>query len=97
MSRSYKHTPYSGERDKFSKKQANRKVRRHKMDLSLPKGGYKKVYCSWEICDYWDGFISADEYYATMVKYWYGWRHKYEPYPDYNEAKNDYMKYYIRK
>ena len=97
MSRSYKHTPYSGERNKFSKNQANRRVRRNKMDLNLPKGGYKKIYCSWEICDYWDGFISADEYYATEVKYWYSWRHKYEPYPDYNKAKNYYMKYYIRK
>lgn len=42
MSRSYKHTPYCGGRNKFSKNQANRRVRRNKMDLSLPKGGYKK-------------------------------------------------------
>ena len=97
MSRSYKHTPDCGRKNKFSKKQANRRVRRNKMDLSLPKGGYKKIYCSWEICDSWDGFITVDEHYTTKVKYWYSWSHKYEPYPDYNKTKNDYMRYYIRK
>ena len=97
MSRSYKHTPYCGGRNKFSKKQANRRVRRNKMDLSLSKSGYKKVYCSWEIRDYWDGFISADEYYAIQIKWWHDWRYRYKSYPDYNETKNEYMKYYIRK
>lgn len=97
MSKSYKHTPYCGRKNKFSKKQANRMVRRYKIDLSLPKGGYKKIYCSWKIRDYWNGFITVDEYYTTKVKYWYSWSHKYESYPDYNEVKNHYMKYYIRK
>lgn len=97
MSRSYKHTPYCGGKNKFSKKQANRRVRRYKMDLSLPKSGYKKVYCSWEIRDYWDGFMNFNEYYNDSIRRWSDWGWKYEPYPDYNETKNDYMKYYIRK
>ena len=42
MSRSYKYEPVCGGRNNFCKKQANRRVRRNKMDLELSKGGYKK-------------------------------------------------------
>ena len=47
MSRSYKHTPRSGEqKDKFFKKYANRKVRRLPIDEHPLKGtAYKKVFC----------------------------------------------------
>ena len=55
MSRSYKHTPYCGlKKDKFFKNYANRKLRRRKLDHDLQHRSYKKDFCSWEICDYYE-------------------------------------------
>ena len=60
MSRSYKHTPYSGLRKhKSDKKIANRKVRSYLKrqmieDESFSPAAYKKVSESWNICDYYD-------------------------------------------
>ena len=51
MSRSYKKSPWSGDSGPWWKRQANKKVRRYKKDLSNGKD-YKKLYCSWDICDY---------------------------------------------
>lgn len=53
MSRSYKHTPScKAEKScKWGKRQANKRVRKFKGDLGNGKL-YKKLYCSWEICDY---------------------------------------------
>ena len=62
MSKSYKHEPTAGGKNKFCKKQANRRVRRNKMELETSKGGYKKIYCSWEICDYFSR-CTWEEYY----------------------------------
>ena len=57
MSRSYKHSPVctcggnrSGTR-KYWKRKANRKVRKTN-GLVLKSKNYKKVYESWDICDY---------------------------------------------
>lgn len=57
MSRSYKHTPVctdgcctSGVK-KYWKRKANRKVRRTK-GLGRKSKNYKKIYESWDICDY---------------------------------------------
>lgn len=59
MSRSYKHTPYAGDRKtKWAKRQANRKVRRYLnkyniQDESFTLSDFKKVSDSWNICDYY--------------------------------------------
>lgn len=101
MSRSYKHEPVCGGKNKFYKKQANRRVRRNKMDLELPKGGYKKVYCSWEICDYFDR--------STWKEYWeFEWRSyfkflqfcpssRWAKKPNYEESYRDWWKAYKMK
>lgn len=57
MSRSYKKFPVVKDRASTSKDRwkpktfANRAVRRNKI-VPSGKGGYRKIYCSWNICDY---------------------------------------------
>ena len=59
MSRSYKHTPYAGDKKtKWAKRQANKKVRRYLnkhsiQDESFAPAAYKKISESWNICDYY--------------------------------------------
>lgn len=101
MSRSYKHEPTCGGKNKFCKKQANRRVRRNKMDLESSKGGYRKVYDSWEICDYFDR--------STWKEYWesewrsYLWfltfcpRSKWCKEPNYEESYRDWWRAYKMK
>ena len=51
MSRSYKHVPCYKDHNRGMKKCANRKIRRNY--LIVPSGmAYKKLFCSYEICDY---------------------------------------------
>lgn len=51
MSRSYKHVPCCKDYNREMKKCANRYVRRNY--LVVPSGmAYKKLFCSWNICDY---------------------------------------------
>lgn len=51
MSRSYKHVPCYKDYNRGMKKCANRYVRRNY--LVVPSGmAYKKLFCSWNICDY---------------------------------------------
>lgn len=58
MSRSYKHTPvYKGDKDRFAKKLANRRIRRRtkRNPYDSPTGKsnhYRKENESWDICDY---------------------------------------------
>ena len=62
MSRSYKKTPYcSCKKNKFAKNQANRKIRRNKDELYQNRE-FRKVYDSWDICDYGEVGISFEEY-----------------------------------
>ena len=51
MSRSYKHVPCCKDHTRGMKKCANRYIRRNY--LVVPSGmAYKKLFCSWNICDY---------------------------------------------
>ena len=56
MSRSYKKTPWCGDRKGKAKKRiANHKMRRAlngDPDLILPIGGHRKFTETWDICDY---------------------------------------------
>ena len=103
MSRSYKHTPYSGDKkDKFLKKYANRKLRRKKLTHDLQNKSYRKDFCSWEICDYyWITTKNFEEYYKLRINRWledrYVWRFLEEPFPTREECWKDYKKTYIRK
>ena len=100
MSRSYKHTPRSGEqKDKFFKKYANRKVRRLPIDEHPLKGtAYKKVFCQYDICDYETVGISFEEYWECLIKSWHRWRKDHgHPYPTRDEAYEEYRRWFIRK
>ena len=101
MSRSYKHTPICGGKYKFAKNQANRKVRRNKMDLNVSHGGYKKVYCSWEICDFLS-LCSWEEYWRREWDiYYYLFEHcptsKWCKEPNYDECYRDWWRAYKMK
>jgi hypothetical protein len=53
MSRSYKKEPVVKDYNRNSKKYANRKVRRKFKNCDYPNGNaYRKLTCSWDICDY---------------------------------------------
>ncbi len=105
MSRSYKHTPYCGlKKDKFFKNYANRKLRHRKLDHDLQHRSYKKDFCSWEICDYYEiETKNFEEYYKSRVQRWRENRNRWymadydEPCPTREECWKEYQKWYIRK
>ena len=99
MSRSYKHTPRSGDqKDRYFKRYANRRVRRLPIDEHPLKGNdYKKVFCQYEICDYETVGTSFEQYWESLVKRWYEWMWRSEPFPDRNEAYEEYRRWFIRK
>lgn len=99
MSRSYKHTPRSGDqKNKYFKKYANRKVRRLPMDEHPSNGNaYKKVFASYEICDYETVGMSFERYWECLVKRWYEWTWQSEPFPDRDKAYQEYCRWFIRK
>ena len=54
MSKSYKKEPVVKDYNKNAKKHANRKVRRIFKNCDYPNGNaYRKLCCSWDICDWW--------------------------------------------
>ena len=99
MSRSYKHTPRSGDqKDKFFKKYSNHKVRRLPIDEHPLKGNaYKKVLHDYSICDYENVGTSFEQYWESLVKRWYNWEWQYCPFPDRDEAYQEYYRWFIRK
>jgi hypothetical protein len=70
MSRSYKKTPWCGDsKNKERKRIANNKVRSYLKNNknTLINSDYKKVYESWDICDF--GWITTwDEYWNDRLK-----------------------------
>lgn len=100
MSRSYKHTPRSGQqKDKFFKRYANRRLRRLPIDeLPLNNKSYKKDYCYYDICDFETVGITFEQYWVSLVKSWHRWRmHCDLPLPTREEAYQEYLRWYIRK
>ena len=100
MSRSYKKTPKSGdENDKVYKKYANRKVRRLPLEEpTLKRKAYRKVSCSWDICDYKEVGTTFEEYWNGLLKSWLTWGRNYGiPYPNREQAYKDYLRWFIRK
>lgn len=75
MSRSYKHTPRCGDtKDRFMKKYANRKIRRMDTEYFLQHKSYKKIICSYDICDYESVGTSFEEYWEIIQTRWYSRR-----------------------
>ena len=104
MSKSYKKTPYCGEsKGKKKKKIANRRVRRQlnrNLDLDARNGNYKKLYNSWNICDY--GWRTTWEEYWEKELNWYNKKcylfpnKKFER-PNKKESYQRWLRYYYRK
>ena len=98
MSRSYKKTPRCGDtKNKFIKKYANRVLRRQKLTSDLQHNSYKKNYCSYDICDYDEVGTSFETFWSRRVNSWHNWFHRYEPFPNREEAYKEWMRWYKRK
>lgn len=92
MSRSYKKTSYSGDRnDKAYKKVSNKRIRSYP---EIPDGSFfRKILCSWFIKDYCS-YMTEKEYLAEWKDYD---SHLRRCFPTYMAARQNYMKYYRRK
>lgn len=89
MSRSYKRVPCCKDHNKGMKRYANRYVRRNY--LVVPSGNaYKKLFCSWNICDY-KFLYSFNSYRKGWSKY-----NRNEKYSD-KELYKKWYKYYKMK
>lgn len=103
MSRSYKHTPYCGDKkNKFMKKYANKKLRKKKLTHDLQHKSYKKDLCSYDICDWYEiETKNFEEYYKSCVSRWHKWQSypwgNKEPFPTREECWKEYQKWYVRK
>ena len=97
MSRSRKKTPRSGDRkNKYMKRLANRRLR-HSDEIFNHKS-YRKYSCSYDICDYETIGLTFEEYWRLELRFW----HKYgkflgRDYPNKEEARKYYEKWYLRK
>lgn len=90
MSRSYKHTPRSGQpKSGWHKKYFNRLVRRERQ--IAPNSGYKKIrpYMQYDICDFEIVGMTFDKYAE--------WRSRWTQDIDMDELESDYKRNYIRK
>ena len=104
MSRSYKKTPWCGDRKGKAKKRiANRKLRsalNRNPDLVLPIGGHRKFTETWDICDY--GWLCSWASYWDQALRSYEWEkmtfpgRKVEP-PDKKKEYRRWLKYYRNK
>lgn len=77
MSRSYKKVPYCGDKkNKETKRIANKAVRNYLKNPKhkLSKNSFKKVFPSWDICDY--GWIKS------WKKYWDDCLRTYNEHPE---------------
>lgn len=103
MSRSYKKTPYCGDRKgKSSKRAANSKVRavlKQNPDAITSGSAYRKLYDSWEICDYgwlcsWEEYWENElEVYRRMLLHY----PEHVVYPNKKESYKKWRKYYKMK
>lgn len=104
MSRSYKHIPYCGdEKDRDMKRCANKKIRRiaKNEDYLWSAAEYKRLFCSWRICDYYWIELDFENYYQREVERWINHQNRYpnnkEPFPTREKIWQDYAKWYLRK
>lgn len=101
MSRSYRHTPRSGQRkDKDYKKLANRRLRRLPLDsLPLNNKSYRKYTDYYDICDYETVGMSFERYWNCIVKRWHEWNGYglHYPFPDRDQVYEEYCRYFLRK
>ncbi|WP_081824293.1 hypothetical protein [Paenibacillus sp. UNC451MF] len=95
MSRSRKHAPVCNDHHtpgpRWAKRQASKAVRRY--TRALPDGkGYRKVYCSWNICDV--RFFKTRQ---QAIQEWSASPWLRERYSSEERALQNWMKWYVRK
>lgn len=99
MSRSYKKTPYYGDKkNKETKRIANKTVRNYLKDPKhmLPKRSFKKVFESWDICDYgW--VVSWEEYLGGCLNHYNQHPKWYKKPPNKKEEYRNWYKKYKMK
>ena len=103
MSRSYKKTPWCGDhKGTFKKRFANKYVRtwlKRNPEIALKGGQYRKVYESWDICDY--GYTCTwKEYWESEWRHYCYWSNYYDknyPKPDKKLAYRRWKKFYCNK
>ena len=97
MSRSYKNTPWCGDRKgKDKKRMANKKVRSllRNLDYELQNSDYKKAYSQYDICDFYS-ITSWEEYWQLCLKR-YEWEKQHFPKVKIKEPieEEEYRKWY---
>ena len=96
MSRSYKKTPRCGDKkDCKAKRRANKKLRRKQLTHNYQHKSYRKDYCSWDICDYEQVGTTFEQYWLSVVKSSRRWGNP--PYPNREEAYQEWYRWYKRK
>ena len=103
ISRSYKKTPYCGDKkSKDLKRYANRVIRQRlkNSDDKLNYKSYRKVYESWNICDFCTIAPDFETYYKQEIDRWYmysiyPWFK--DPFPTREQLRKEYRKYYKNK
>lgn len=101
MSRSYKKTPYCGDtKGKENKRLANHKVRQYlknNEDVVLRGGAYKRLYDTWDICDYY-WIANWEEYWLNCIESYNNWGYRYKKEkPNYEKEFRRWWKYYKMK
>ena len=104
MSRSYKKTPWCGDSKGKSKTRIANHIERqylkNHMDLNLAPGDYKKLYETWDICDYgwtltWEQYWKSEwRSYRWICSMFPNREHKE---PDKQECYRKWLKYYHSK
>lgn len=105
MSRSYKKAEYSGDKkDKELKRLANHRVRQYlkqHIDFTPGPSDYKKLFDSWEICDYGE-LCSWKEWWDRENEWFYSdhysqWKLRTDVPPNKKEEHAKWYKYYKMK
>lgn len=89
MSRSYKKSSWSGDKKGKTKKRiANHTVRqflKRNLDLNFLPGDYKKIYSSWDICDF-GGIYTWEQYWENE---WQNYLRRCFVFPNYEHEEPD--------
>lgn len=98
MSRSYKKNPWAGDnKGKRKKRTANQSVRawlKQNPEVGLSKSDYKKIYNTWDICDY-GSIESWKEYWASEIRLYYWYKANFPKQKiDFPNKKDAYRKWY---
>lgn len=100
ISRSYKKTPYCGDKKgRIKKRIANHKVRQHlkNTDIILSRSGHRRIMDSYDICDYYS-IESWDDFWKFRVSLWHMIDAKYDrPFPDEKTERMNYERQFKRK